>query len=384
MKKILLALPVSTLDWGTENKGGVDSVSQMLLKHLTEHKEGSFHYRVLAFDQSSEEAYSGEIIKRTKNVEIVRCPVNEKKIGMPVPGFISCSFRVKQEAIKYEPDIVHSHIESWLLGVPQKYYRLATLHSYKNICRKSVSAINDIIYVKLLPSLAHRYIDSYTCVGDILKKEIQNEVQKPVSIVGNPIEEAYFNEGCKNKISNSLVLVTCALISRRKRIDRAVDLVAALKKKGANVKLKIIGPSVDREYYSELMAKINKLDVNNDVVLLGKLNRNEIIEEYRCSDIGVFFSEQETFGLAPLEMIASGLPLLTTNVGILSEKRKNFENLGVKIIDNDNDNVNKQVDFIRELKQQNTSDLIRYVKSEFSVERVVKNYESLYRSILNV
>ncbi|MGL6172214.1 MAG: glycosyl transferase family 1, partial [Vibrio sp.] len=48
MKKILLIVPLTTLEWGTKNAGGVDSVCQMLVRELAQ-QERPYHYRVLAF-----------------------------------------------------------------------------------------------------------------------------------------------------------------------------------------------------------------------------------------------------------------------------------------------------------------------------------------------
>ncbi|MBJ6911393.1 glycosyl transferase family 1, partial [Vibrio cholerae] len=49
MSKILLIMPLSTLNWGEKNLGGVDSVCQMLVRQLAQ-QERPYHYRVLAFE----------------------------------------------------------------------------------------------------------------------------------------------------------------------------------------------------------------------------------------------------------------------------------------------------------------------------------------------
>ncbi|HGF7155863.1 TPA: glycosyl transferase family 1, partial [Vibrio mimicus] len=141
MKKVLLIMPISTLNWGEKNAGGVDSVCQMLVRELAKCSSHYF-YRVLAFDPFCEVKYTGEVIHLSENVEVVLCPSNEKRI-IPLPGIISTNLRVLEQVKIFKPDIVHSHIAPWLIGVNKRLTRIATLHSYKKIGRKSVSKAND-------------------------------------------------------------------------------------------------------------------------------------------------------------------------------------------------------------------------------------------------
>ncbi|MGF1760318.1 VpsD family glycosyltransferase [Photobacterium sagamiensis] len=374
MKKILLVMPISTFEWGSKNAGGVDSVCQMLIKFLSENPSEKFHYRVMAFDPFCSNEYTGEVIRLSGNLEVVTCPANEKRWGVKWPGVVSTYLRVRAEIKCYQPDIVHSHIASWLLGVPKSCRRILTLHSYKNICRKPVSWANDFLYVELMPWMSNLYVDSYTCVSEMLKKALVKNIDKPVTVIGNPIDDAYF-VALDRRIETGgvLRLVTCALINRRKRIDLAINLVKALKSAGKKVHLSIIGPNVDQAYFMELEKQVAELELNNEVSFLERLNRGEIIREYQSADIGVFFSEQETFGLAPLEMLATGLPLLTTEVGILAERREAFQRLEVEYV-----NTDTQVRAIEKLQEVNSVEAHRYLEVEFSAASVVSAYEALY------
>ncbi|EGQ9613290.1 glycosyl transferase family 1, partial [Vibrio cholerae] len=149
MKKVLLIMPISTLNWGEKNAGGVDSVCQMLVRELAK-SSGNYFYRVLAFDPFCQVKYTGEVINLSENVQVIRCPSNEKRI-IRLPGIISTNLRVLEQVKLFNPDIVHSHINSWLIGVNNKLRRIATLHSYKGIGRKSVSKMNDLFHIRIVP-----------------------------------------------------------------------------------------------------------------------------------------------------------------------------------------------------------------------------------------
>lgn len=377
MKKVLLVVPLSTLDWGARNAGGVDTVCQMLVKHLVENPSRDFHYRVLAFDPFHASKYTGEVISLSENLEVVICPMNEKRWGGGLPGFASQALRVTGECERYSPDVVHVHVANWLLGVKRRYTRIATLHTYKNIARKPVSWANDFLYVKIMPSLCNLFVDQYTCVGNILKDTLVQDVGKSISVIGNPIDDAYFIEReIATANSEELKLVTCALISRRKRIDRAIALVYALKKQGKSVHLSIIGPSVDSQYMSELETQVVELNLGAEISFLGQLNRSQIISEYKRSEVGLFFSDQETFGLAPLEMLAAGLRLVSTKVGILEEREVFFGAQGVAFVFKDSDVQND----LSSIERVMTNDYCnaKELKDGFSVSGVIRAYEKFY------
>ena len=379
-KKVLLVVPLSTLEWGTKNAGGVDSVCQVLVRYLAERGESDFHYRVLAFDPFSAESYSGEAIHLSPAVEIVKCPVNEKRMGFPLPGFISAPLRVREQVKQYKPDVIHSHISSWLLGVPKRLKRVSTFHAYRTIGRKPVSWSNDFLYARLIPKVSHYFIDYYTCVGKILKNVLEADHNQLVTVIGNPIDDIYFIDRQLKLKSDRLILISCALISRQKQIEKAIKLAAELKSSGISVQLKIIGPNVDDTYFQELQKMVADFLLLDDVEFMGKLGSKEITDAYSKADIGVFFSKQETFGLAPLEMLAAGLPLLTTSVGILDEHRHEFEKRGVLYVES----VQNQVQAILQLQNTENTEARDYVRSKFRVSHVADSYEDIYKDLVGV
>ncbi|MDE1242744.1 VpsD family glycosyltransferase [Vibrio aestuarianus] len=379
MKKVLLIMPISTLNWGEKNAGGVDSVCQMLVRELAK-SSGNYFYRVLAFDPFCQVKYTGELINLSENVQIIRCPSNEKRI-IPLPGVISTNLRVLEQVKLFNPDIVHSHINSWLIGVNNKLRRIATLHSYKRIGRKPVSKMNDLFHVRIVPWLSDLYVDEYTCVGNILKDSLVRDTNKPISLVENPISSDYFY--CSRNIEDNkeLRLVTCALITKRKRIDKAIEAVALLNNSGIDSKLSVIGPVSDIEYYSELVKQVEMLGLSNRVRFLGAMNNAEIIEVYKSSNFGVFCSEEETFGLAPMEMLAAKLPLITTRVGIFKERYSEFKLLGVHFFE-DIENNDELVNVFLNDNSSSSYEIVKYVEDNFSVSDVIKQYETIYSKVV--
>ncbi len=89
-----------------------------------------------------------------------------------------------------------------------------------------------------------------------------------------------------------------------------------LKKKGIKHKLFIAGV---REYTLKGKEFASNVGLAKDVSFLGHLSQEELIKQYNMADIFVHLTEYEGFGFQPLEAMACGCPVVTTNVGSLPE-----------------------------------------------------------------
>ncbi|ENM5936117.1 glycosyltransferase, partial [Vibrio mimicus] len=168
---------------------------------------------------------------------------------------------------------------------------------------------------------------------------------------------------------------------RRKRIEKSIELICLLKCRGVKSILNIIGPVSDNEYYKELIQKVASLGLANEVNFLGAMNSEEIVEIYKSSDFGVFCSEEETFGLAPMEMLASQLPLITTKVGVFKERYSEFKSLGVVFFE-DIKNDEELLSFFIDNNSKKSSEIANYIGSHFSVSDVIRQYENLYSKVI--
>lgn len=376
-KKILLVTLTSTLSFGEKSLGGVDSVCQAIIKSLVGKKSEDYEYRVLAFDPTSKAKYTGAVQQLSENVSVVVAPCSDKINGIRLPGIISQLIRVHKQIIDFRPDVVHSHSESWLIGVSSRHKRIVTLHGYKKICRKSVSASNDFLYVNIVPRLSQLFIDEFTCVGEIIRNALEQDTNKPISIIRNPINDVFFSHHNIQE-HNPWRFVTCSNLNPRKRLDRVISLIYSLKRKGVNAELTIIGSSNDDRCFEQLRQQAKQYGISDNVFFLGRMSQKDIANIYQASDFGVFLSEEETFGLAPLEMLAAGLPIIATKVGLLEEEREFFEGNGVFYYDEIKD-LDCIVSFLQSRSEQMTKIPHDWLMDKFSSEKIVAAYENLYQ-----
>ncbi|MGA2010755.1 MAG: glycosyltransferase family 4 protein [Solirubrobacteraceae bacterium] len=95
-----------------------------------------------------------------------------------------------------------------------------------------------------------------------------------------------------------------------KRLDLALDAVALLKHRGLAVTCLLVGDGPERE---SLRAQALALGIDDQVVIRSDISSQEelygLVKAARCF---VFTSEREGFGIAALEAIACGTPVVTT------------------------------------------------------------------------
>lgn len=375
-------MPLSTTKWGSQSAGGVDSVCQMLVKELASSDRG-FYYRVLAFDPTNTVKNLGKIVQLSDSVEIVFYHIRN---GRKWPNAISQYSIISQQVGVFLPDIVHSHLLSWLVNFKIKVPSLATLHGYKNIARASQGVMNDLVYERFFPAVASYFIDRVTCVTNHFKTSIVGSTNLPVDVVYNPIESRYFE--CKHQVNSKsevLEMVTCALLTKRKGIHHIIKVLEIINKSGVNAHLTVIGPPVSKAYYEELAGIIAECGLSDKICFVGHKMTHEIIDIYEKSDLGIFLSEEETFGLAPLEMLASGLPVIASRTGVMNDfedKELNIKRLKLYDFDDyvgvselimmfhDNNNA-----FIDDNMGLEISDL-------FSSAKIVNEYEAIYENLM--
>ena len=113
------------------------------------------------------------------------------------------------------------------------------------------------------------------------------------------------------------VMVFVGKVMSPKGAFDCLEMIARLRLGGRRIRLIMIGDIHDRE--RETFAdRIRTLGLDSAVVLLGPVNdRREIARYYQLSDVVLFPSQYEQFGIVALEAAASGRPLLGTPVGIM-------------------------------------------------------------------
>ncbi len=103
-------------------------------------------------------------------------------------------------------------------------------------------------------------------------------------------------------------------LTKEKRIDRALDAMALLAKQYPKLGLVIVG---DGPLRSALVTHAAKQGIKDRVIFEGW--QHDLVSYYKSASCYLLTSDYEGYGRTLIEAAASGLPIVTTDVGIVDE-----------------------------------------------------------------
>ena len=107
-------------------------------------------------------------------------------------------------------------------------------------------------------------------------------------------------------------------VKPHKNLERLIDAFAIVRKRGLDhLRLVLIGDEISK--YTALRRAVHQHQLHKYVRFLGYLPEQTLAVMYRLAGVFVFPSLYEGFGLPPLEAMASGTPVVTSNVSSLPE-----------------------------------------------------------------
>jgi N-acetyl-alpha-D-glucosaminyl L-malate synthase BshA len=163
--------------------------------------------------------------------------------------------------------------------------------------------------------------DQVTAVSESLRRVTRQllDIPNDIHVVPNFVERARFErargqEGARRWArSGEKILVH---ISNFRPVKRVLDVVGVFERvrRQMPARLLLVGDGPER---SKVEQRCRQCDICDDISFVGNLPRVE--EILTGADLFVLPSETESFGLAALEAMACGVPVIATNVGGLPE-----------------------------------------------------------------
>ncbi len=229
--------------------------------------------------------------------------------------------------------------------------------------------------------------DGVTAVSRFLKeKTITNyEIQKDIEVIPNFVDTDTFKPseccGFRKHIApnNEKVLVHTSNFRQVKRVPDTLKIFAKVLEE-IPAKLVLVGDGPDR---SECERLCRQLGICDHVKFLGK--QDGLVEILNASDIFLIPSQSESFGLAALEAMACGLPVISSSVGGLPELVRHNETGYIAEIGDIERMAKYTVDLLtneRKYKLFSNNARERTV-SLFDKKIVIPQYEEYYKKFLN-
>lgn len=107
--------------------------------------------------------------------------------------------------------------------------------------------------------------------------------------------------------------------SPRKNLPRLVRAYAEVKARRPAVKLIKVGTPTYMAQFQQLKALIGELGLEDDVIFINHPPEQDLVTFYNLADVFAFPTLYEGFGMPPLEALACGAPVVTSNATSIPE-----------------------------------------------------------------
>jgi glycosyltransferase involved in cell wall biosynthesis len=151
------------------------------------------------------------------------------------------------------------------------------------------------------------------CVSSSLAHDVSAVVPDiPISVIPNMVDAGFFTLPRAPRVSPRHSFLTVANLNRNKGIDTLLEAFALYRRAGGPWTLNIGGQGLLRQ---RLMHQARHLHLEDAVHFLGPLTRMQVRQAMWEASAFVLVSRVETFGLAVVEALATGLPVVVTRCG---------------------------------------------------------------------
>lgn len=326
----------------------------------------------------------------TKNIYFHEVAVPEYPLFHYQPYELALSSRIVDTIKRYGIDLLHVHY-----AIPHAFagYMAKKMLEDEGIRIPMVTTLHgtDITLVgnhpryKTAVTFSINHSDVVTSVSQSLKEDTLRlfDIKNDIHVVPNFIDISKPKDGytdCQRGLmaeDHERIVTHISNLRPVKRLDDVIRVFDGIQKE-IPARLLIVGEGPDKKK-AELLSR--ELGFRDRVNFVG--NSTEIDKILCFSDLFLLPSEKESFGLAALEAMAAGVPVVSSNAGGLAEVNRHGESGYLTAIGD----VEAMIDYsLRILKDP--LELARFkaqakaVAAEFDTQQIVPMYEAIYERAL--
>ena len=300
-----------------------------------------------------------------KNIKVVSLKNDKFWIHKVIPKII------KDDSI----DLIFSPIPSLPLILNKDVKKVITVHdlSFKYMGKNLNST-------KFFMKNAINKANAVIAVSKFTKNEILKNYNIPpnkVQVIYEAYDKKLYSRNPKKGENKSLSMLCLGTINRRKNFTHIVKVIPIIKDKFGEIKLRIVGKKGDD--YENLMKTISDFGLKDDVLVTGYVSNKHLANIFSKTDVLLYISKEEGFGLPILEAFASGVAVVTSDNSAMKEIAEN-----AAILVDPNDLMDMADGIIEAIKRRN--DLIKLGLIEakkYSWEKNAKETITLFNELLS-
>ncbi len=167
--------------------------------------------------------------------------------------------------------------------------------------------------------------DNIIAISAYTKKELVSKLgikDKKIEVIPLGVDRQVFYPRMGKDLPSFQYILYAGSEMPRKNFQLLLEAFYRIKKRNQNLKdLKLVkvGTPDDTASRTATIAKIKEWGLTDEVIFTGRIPDNELAQFYSKAECFVFPSLYEGFGLPPLEAMACGCPVITSNTTSLPE-----------------------------------------------------------------
>jgi len=386
-----------------ERGGAVESHIVNISKHLS--KEN----KVTIIDRK----YDDSDVREINGVKIHRIPSRSISLALmsgrlnPIINECLFSKRLRKYEIFEDADVIHAH-NVYTANAAVKIanrYKIPFVYT----CHNGMWCTEDVNFYerRIVRPTEKRIIkksDISIAVSENLKKNICEKAGIPdekIVAIYNGVDTEKFNPDVpagdikeKYGLKDSKIVLFVGRVAPAKGLEYLVKAANIIinEKNVKDMKFLIVGPfkymfsegKARSDYAEKLMDLVRKYSLQNNFIFTDAVPEDDLPMFYAACDVFVLPSVFEAFPMVLLEAMASGKPVIGSDVGGISEVIKDGENGFVFEPKNYEDLAKKILELIEDdkLREEMGGISRKIAEKDFSWEKIAKDILQVYRGAL--
>lgn len=248
-----------------------------------------------------------------------------------------------------------------------------------------ITLVGNHPFYKPAVSFSINHSDIVTSVSQNLKDDTYKlfDIKREIHVIPNFIEiDKARMADCQRSMMATETQKIITHISNFRKVKRIPDVIKVFYEiqKTIPSKLMMVGDGPEKGPAERLC---EELGISDKVIFFG--NSHEIDKILCFSDLFLLPSETESFGLAALEAMAIGVPVISSNTGGLPEVNRDGYSGYLADVGNVQDMAKKALSILSDDEKlfDFKSNALK-VAQEFDIQNIVPMYENLYRKALKI
>lgn len=251
----------------------------------------------------------------------VRFGLIEKSKTMKIIYGLKNAFRIPPKSIIFLTNTAFLHFLLPLLTVSllkRQRYIILIHHLLCEEKPKFLVSFFEMIFIK--------FIKNKLTVSESSKKNLIKHgiIKNGIPIVNPGLEYTPDLSLKRSKMNAIPELFFVGNIEKRKSLETVIKALSRIKK--VDFILNVAGNIINVDYYNNILELIDKEKLNGKVNFLGKLSSDKLLKHYRKSDLLIFPSLWEGYGMVIAEAMANGLPVIASDIPTSKELINNGVN----------------------------------------------------------